>query len=348
MADGLSLFPEDYDTFLHELKARIRNAQVRAALAVNQELVLLYWQIGRDILTQQQQQGWGTKVIDRLSVDLRREFPEMQGFSIRNIKYMRAFAEAYPDVSFVQQVAAQIPWFHNCILLDKIKTLVEREFYIRETIQNGWSRAILEYQIESKLHQRQGKAVTNFDRALPKSQSELAQQLLKDPYNFDFLTLGKEAEERDLEKGLLTHLRQFLLELGAGFAFLGSQYHLEVGDDDFYLDLLFYHVRLRCYVIIDLKMGRFQPEFVGKMNFYLAVVDDLLRHPDDKPSIGIILCKEKNQVVVEYALQNMTTPIGISEHRLAAALPEEFQQSLPTVAQLEAELNTVSIEEEEA
>lgn len=285
---------EGYNDFLHDLKERIRRAQVRAVLAVNRELVLLYWQIGCDILTRQQQQGWGAKVIERLAKDLQREFPEMKGFSSRNLKYMRAFAEAYPDEQTVQQAAAQIPWFHNCVLLDKVKDRTERLWYIQQTLEYGWSRNVLVHQIDSGLYHRQGRAITNFERALPKPQSDLAQQLLKDPYNFDFLSLGKEAQERDLERALLDHIRKFLLELGVGFAFVGSQYHLTVGGDDFYIDLLFYHLRLRCYVVIDLKMSAFQPEFSGKMNFYLSAVDDLLRHPDDQPSIGMILCKSKN------------------------------------------------------
>ncbi len=333
---------EDYQQFLQNLKQRICNAQLRAALSVNRELVLLYWQIGREILTNQQQQGWGAKVIDRLSSDLRSAFPDMKGFSSRNLKYMRKFAQTYPEKQIVQQVAAQIPWFHNCVLLDKVKDSTEREWYIRKTIEHGWSRNILVHQIESGLYHRQGKAITNFERTLPSPQSELAQQLLKDPYNFDFLSLGEQVQERDLEKALIEHIRDFLLELGVGFAFIGSQYHLEVGGEDFYLDLLFYHIRLRCFVVIELKVREFQPEFSGKMNFYLAAVDDLLRHPDDAPSIGIILCKTKNNIIVEYALREMNQPIGVSTYQLTEALPEDLQTSLPTVEQLEAELEAVS------
>ena len=263
----------------------------------------MYWRIGRQILTQQHEEGWGSKVIDRLSLDLMREFPEMKGLSSRNLKYMRAFYEAYSEETIVQQLAAQIPWFHNCVLLDKVKRPEERVWYIRQNISHGWSRSVLIHQIESGLYERQGRALVNFDRTLPAPQSELARQILKDPYNFDFLTLGKEAQERDLEEALLSHLREFLLELGVGFAFVGSQYHLEVGDQDFYIDLLFYHLNLRCYVVIDLKISEFQPEFAGKMNFYLSAVDELLRHAEDGPSIGIVLCKEKNRVIVEYALK---------------------------------------------
>ena len=333
---------EDYQQFLQKLKQRIRNAQLKAALSVNRELVLLYWQIGREILIKQQQQGWGAKVIDRLAKDLRSDFPEMKGFSPRNLKYMRKFAQTYPDEQIVQQLAAQIPWFHNCVLLDKVKDSTEREWYIYKTIEHGWSRNVLVHQIESGLYHRQGKAITNFERTLPSPQSELAQQLLKDPYNFDFLRLGEEARERDLEKALINHIRDFLLELGLGFAFVGSQYHLEVGGEDFNLDLLFYHLGLRCFVVIELKVREFQAEFSGKMNFYLAAVDDLLRHPDDAPSIGIILCKTKNETIVEYALREMNKPIGVSTYQLREALPSDLQGSLPTIEQLEAELEAVS------
>jgi predicted nuclease of restriction endonuclease-like (RecB) superfamily len=236
-------------------------------LAVNRELVLLYWQIGRDILHRQTQQGWGAKVIERLSQDLKGAFPDIKGFSSRNLKYMRAFAEAWSEEAFVQQVAAQMPWFHNCVLLDKLSEPEDRIWYAKATVQYGWSRNILVHQIESALHKRQGRAVTNFGRTLPPPQSDLAQQITKDPYNFDFLMLGSQAHERDLERALLDHVRQFLLELGVGFAFVGSQYRLEVGDSEFFIDLLFYHLKLRCYVVIDLKATVFQPEFAGKMNF---------------------------------------------------------------------------------
>jgi predicted nuclease of restriction endonuclease-like (RecB) superfamily len=327
-----------YDELLREVKARVRSAQIRAALAVNSELVLLYWQIGADISRQMREQGWGAKFVDQLAADLRREFPEMKGFSPRNLRYMRSFAEAWPDEPILQQVAAKIPWFHNCVLLDKIQNPQERLWYVRQTIEHGWSRNVLVHQIESKLYQRQGKAITNFERALPAPQSDLAHQLLKDPYNFEFLTLQQNAEERLLERGLLDHIRQFLLELGTGFAFLGSQYHIEFDEEDYFLDLLFYHVKLRCYVIIDLKSGKFKPEYAGKMNFYLAVADDLLRHPQDSPSIGLILCKQKKALTVEYALRNTATPIGVSEYRITESLPIELQNSLPTVEQLEAEL----------
>jgi len=326
-----------YEEFLRDLKARIRSAQIKAALSVNRELILLYWEIGRDILRQQGTQGWGSKVIERLAQDLCREFPDVKGFSLRNLKYMRAFAEAYPERQFVQQVAAQIPWFHNCLLLERIKDNRQREWYIHQTIQNGWSRAVLVHQIETDLYHRQVKAekTTNFPATLPPPQSDLVQQTMKDPYIFDFLTLGKEAQERDLERALVEKIKEFLLELGVGFAFLGSQYHVEVSGQDFYIDLLFYHHRLRCLVAIDLKMEDFKPEFAGKMNFYLSALDDLLRYPEDHPSVGIILCKGKKKKIAEYALRDVSKPMGVSEYRFTSKLPRDLAKALPAPRDLE-------------
>ena len=335
--------PDNYDDFLRSLKKRIRTAQVRAALAVNKELVLLYWQIGKEILERQSQEGWGAKVISRLAKDLKAEFPDMKGFSRTNLLYMRAFADTYPDEQIVQQLAGLIPWFHNCILMDKVKDETERTWYIQQTIENGWSRAVLEHQIETNLYQRQGKAITNFDRALPQPQSELAQQILKSPYNFDFLSLGKEAQERDLERALIAHMRDFLLELGVGFSFVGSQYALEVADQEFRIDLLFYHLKLRCFIVIDLKMGKFAPAYSGQINFYVNAVDDLLRHPDDQPTIGLVLCKSKENTIVEYSLRGISTPIGVSTHSIEQ-LPEQLQESLPTVERLQQELNEAAAE----
>ncbi len=329
----------DYDTLLKDLKERIRQAQVRAALSVNKELVILYWQIGQDILQRQDSLGWGAKVIDKLAGDLRSSFPEMKGFSPRNLKYMRAFAQAYPDFEFVQQAAAQIPWFHNCVLLDKVKDSTERLWYRQKTMECGWSRDVLVLQIESRLYQRQGKALTNFDRTLPPLQSDLAQQVLKDPYSFDFLNLDSEAHERDIERSLVDHVQRFLLELGVGFAFVGRQYHMEVGDQDFFIDLLFYHLKLRCFVVIELKGAAFKPEYAGKLNFYLSAVDDMLRHKDDQPSVGLILCKSRNKLVAEYALRDVNKPIGVSEFRLTEDLPDKLKGQLPTIEELEQELS---------
>ncbi len=331
---------EGYEAFLGELKERIRTAQLRAALAVNHELVRLYWQTGRDILARQEEHGWGAKVVDRLSADLRRAFPGVEGFSPRNLKYMRAFAEAWPDEPIVQEALAQITWYHNLTLLEKVKRRAERLWYARKIVENGWSRNVLVHWIESGLYGRQGKAQTNFDRTLPAPQSDLARETLKDPYKFEFLTLTEEVKEKELEEGLLAHIRNFLVELGAGFAFVGQQVRLDVGGEDFYVDLLFYHLKLRCYVVVDLKTTAFKPEYAGKMNFYLSAVDDLMRHPDDKPSIGIILCKAKNKVVAEYALRDLAKPVGISSYvtKLVASLPAAFRGSLPSPEELAAEL----------
>jgi predicted nuclease of restriction endonuclease-like (RecB) superfamily len=303
-------------------------------------MVLLYWDIGRAILDRQEQEGWGTKVIDRLSADLRREFPDMQGLSPRNLKYMRAFAASWPDRQIVQQVAAQIPWFHNCVLLDKVKDPEARLWYARKTYEEGWSRNILLLHIERRLHERQGKAITNFPDTLPPADSDMAAQVFKDPYLFDFLGTADPRREREVEQALMDHIQRFLLELGAGFAFVGRQVLLEVGDRDYSVDLLFYHLKLRRFVVIELKAGPFDPAYVGQMNLYLSAVDDLLRHPDDKPTIGLLLCKGKDRLVVEYALRDVQKPIGVAEWetRLVETLPEELQGSLPTVEQLEAEL----------
>ena len=341
-----SLFPDiaRYDIFLNALKTRIRTAQTRASLAVNQELILLYWQIGQEILQRQQEEGWGAKVIDRLAKDLKREFPEMKGFSRSNLKYMRTFAEAYPAGEIGQQLAGQIPWFHNCMILEKVKDPQMRLWYVQKTIENGWSRNILVMQIESGLYQRQGGAVTNFERTLPPSQSDLAHQLIKDPYALDFLTLGEEAQERDLERGLVEHIRDFLMELGTGFAFVGSQHPLEVSGKEYRIDLLFYHIPLHRYVVIDLKMGEFEPQHSVQMSFYVAAVDNLLRTERDDPTIGIILCKSKDRTIVEYALQGSHLPIGVSSYQLQSKLPPALESSLPTVEQVEIALNTAAAE----
>ncbi len=327
--------PAGYAEFILDLKDRIRSAQLKAAVSVNRELVLLYWQIGKDILIRQEREGWGAKVINRLSADLMHEFPAMKGFSVRNLKYMRRFAEAWRDSQFVQQVAAQIPWFHHCVLLDKVTGSPEREWYIRETIRNGWSRNVLIHQIGSGLVQRAGTSVTNFPTTLPSPQSDLAFEVVRDPYIFDFLGRSAGVSERELQTSLLEKLRNFLVELGIGFAFLGSEYHLEIGDQDFYLDLLFYHTRLHCYIIIELKIGAFIPEFAGKLNFSLSAADDLLRDPPvDQPTIGILLCREKNRVIAEYTLRDMAKPMAVSTYHLGQTLPPQFQEQLPDTDRL--------------
>ena len=330
--------PEGYTDWLADLKGQIHAAQQRAALAVNTELLQLYWQIGRDILERQAMQGWGTKVIDRLAHDLRSAFPDMKGFSPRNLKYMRAFAQAWPDEAIVQGPLARLPWYHQLALLEKLPTADERTWYAAKAVENNWSRNVLVMQIETRLRERQGNAVTNFAQALPAPQSDLARESLKDPYRLDFLGLGEEAEEREIEEALVRHITDFLLELGAGFAYVGRQVHVEVGGDDFFLDLLFYHLKLRCYVVVELKGGKFKPEHLGQLGFYMTAVDAQVKAPDDNPSIGLLLCKSKNEVVAEYALRDTARPLGVAEYELMESLPEPLQTSLPTIEQIEREL----------
>lgn len=330
--------PEGYSDWLADLKGRIFAAQQRATLAVNRELVLLYWQIGRDILARQAEQGWGAKVIDRLAQDLRAVFPDMKGFSPRNLKYMRAFAEAWPDAAFVQDVLAQLPWYHQLALLDKLDSAEARRWYIAKAIEYNWSRNVLVMQIEARLLERSGAAVTNFSASLPKPQSDLARESLKDPYRFDFLGLGQEAQEREIENALVRHVTEFLLELGAGFAFVGRQVLLDVGSEEFFIDLLFYHLKLRCYVVVELKAGNFKPEHLGQLGFYLTAVDAQIKCPEDALTIGLLLCKSRNKVVAEYALRGNSQPIGVAEYQLVESLPIELQTSLPSIEQIEREL----------
>jgi predicted nuclease of restriction endonuclease-like (RecB) superfamily len=330
--------PAGYADWLADLKSRIHAAQQRATLAVNRELVLLYWQIGQDILARQAAQGWGAKVIERLAHDLRATFPEMKGFSPRNLKYMRAFAEAWPDAKFVQEVLAQLPWYHQLALLDKLPGPETRRWYAAKAIEHNWSRNILVMQIETRLLERSGKAVTNFVASLPRPQSDLARESLKDPYRFDFLGLTDKAQEREVENALVKHVTEFLLELGAGFAFVGRQVLLDVGGDEFFIDLLFYHLKLRCYVVIELKAGKFKPEHLGQLGFYLTAVDRQIKNEHDNPTIGLLLCKSKNKIVAEYALGDKTQPMGIAEYKLLESLPAELQTSLPSIEQIEREL----------
>lgn len=332
--------PSDYISLLDELKQRIRQAQLKAALAVNHEMVALYWSIGQDILSRQKKEGWGAKVIERLAKDLQHEFPAMTGISSRNLKYMRSFAGEWTNEQIVQAPLAQLPWYHHIALIEKLKDREKRLFYARKTVEFGWSRNVLVHHIDSRLIEREGKAITNFESTLPKPQSDLAQQLIKDPYHIDFVGLTAEANERDLEAALVTRIRDFLLELGAGFAFVGNQYPLKVAGEDYYLDLLFYHIKMRCYVIIELKTTPFKPEYSGKMNFYLNVVDDIVKAKDENPTIGIILCRSRNTVHVEYALNGIQRPIGVVTHNL----PEEIAKMLPSVEQIEQELNLVAVE----
>jgi predicted nuclease of restriction endonuclease-like (RecB) superfamily len=346
----------DFAALLAEVKGRIQAAQTRAVLAVNAELVRLYWDIGRIIHDRQKRAGWGAAVIPRLARELHNELPDLKGFSERNIKLMVQLASEYPRAFPTsdsigqppvaqlpsdpegQLPVAQVPWAHNVLLMQKVKDLPTRRWYMEQTLANGWSRNVLGLQIDARAHARHGKAVSNFAALLPAPQSDLAQQALKDPYIFDFLTLTEPFQERELETELVRHLEKFLLELGQGFAFVGRQYRLDVGDEDFYIDLLFYHLRLRAFVVIDLKKGKFKPEYAGKLNFYCNVVNDRLKHPTDAPTIGLILCQTRDRLLAEYSFAGIDKPIGISTYELTRALPARLRSVLPTVEEIEAEL----------
>ena len=335
--------PADYAGLLDDLKRRIAGERLRIVLTANSAMVLLYWDVGRVILDRQDSQGWGAKVIDRLSADLRQAFPDMQGLSPRNLKYMRAFAAAWPDRTIVQRVIAQLPWRQNISLLERLDNPETRLWYAERAIRHGWSQPILCLQIDGRLHERLGKAITNFPTALPPADSDMAAQVFKDPYLFDFLGTADPRREREVEQALVDHIQRFLIELGSGFAFVGRQVHLEVGDSDFYLDLLFYHLKLRCFVAVELKACKFEPGHVSQLNMYLSAVDDLLRHSDDKPTIGLLLVKQKNRLVAEYALRGYTKPMGVAEWetRITKALPEELRSSLPSIEELEKEFDDI-------
>lgn len=338
---------KSYRDLLTEIKQRIQESQIKTVISVNQQLLFLYWEIGKDILVRQQRSEWGAKVIDQLSIDLKKEFPSLKGFSKSNLKYMQQFASTYPNFSIGQAPLGQISWYHNITLLQKCSNNDQRFWYAQKSIEHGWSRNMMVHHIESHLYKREGKALTNFSRTLPAPKSELAQQTLKDPYIFDFLTLDKDAREKDLEDALMKHITKFLLELGAGFAFLGRQYRITVDDDDYSLDLLFYHIKLRCYIVIDLKIGRFKPSYVGQMNFYLSALDDIIKDKTDNPSIGLILCKDKKKITVEYALRDISKPIGIAEYRLTEAIPQNLKSNLPSIEELEQELLDVEQSEKD-
>ena len=332
----------DYLDTIHEIKATIKKAQYKATLKVNSELLLLYYHIGQAI---NRHKVWGNKFIENLSRDLRLEYPDAKGYSVRNLKYMAKFAETYPDKEFVQQVVAQIPWGHNVVIMDKVLTEDERTWYLKECAENGWSRNVLVHQIESNLYARQATAdkISNFENRLPAQQSELATQMMKDPYIFDFIPFKADMLERDIEKAMVTDVTKLLLELGAGFAFLGNQYHLNVGGEDFYLDLLFYNLKLRCYVVIELKTGDFKPEYAGKLNFYLSAVDNILKTEQDAPTIGLLLCKSKNDLIAEYALRDINKPIGVSEYRITDEIPEKFRQQLPSIEDIKNRIGKTHI-----
>jgi predicted nuclease of restriction endonuclease-like (RecB) superfamily len=293
-------------------------------------MISLYWNIGNQILERQKEEGWGSKVIENISKDLRAEFPEMRGLSARNLVYMQTFAKAYPDFSITQEVLAQITWYHNITLLDKVKNYEERLWYVHETAKNGWSRNVLVAQIQTGLYKRQGKSVNNFQNTLPSPQSDLAREIIKDPYNLQFLDIQGKFHERELEEKLIDHIRKFLLELGQGFAFIGNQYHIELEDEDYYLDMLMYHVKLKCYVVIELKTGKFKPEYAGKMNFYLNLMDRKIKDASDNPTIGLILCEDKKNITVEYAIEGINKPMGVSQFKLTEKLPDNLKEFLPT------------------
>ncbi len=335
-------FTQGYKVFLNQLKEKIRSARLRAALAVNREVIQLYWHIGKEII---EKQNWGSRLIETLSQDLQNSFPETSGFSVRNLQRMRQFAVYYPDIKILPQTVAQLPWGHISILIHKVKSPSIREWYANQAIENGWSRYTLESCVKQGLYERQGKQenkVSNFMTRLSLPQSALAQDLLKNPYNFDFLGLHDEAHEREIEFASTQHVTKFLLELGKGFSFVGNQVPITVGGEEFFIDMLFFNLKLRCFLVIEIKATKFKPEHAGQLNFYLNAVDDLVKHPNDNPSIGLLLCKSSNKTVAEYALKSIEKPIGVSEYQLIRSIPENLKTSLPTVEEIEAELNEIT------
>lgn len=340
----MNISENHYKKWILELKNKIRSTQIKAAIAVNSALIEFYWELGKMI--SEKENVWGNKLIEQVAKDLQSEFPDMKGLSRSNLFYCKQFYLFYHEEliqqavgQFMQQTVGQIPWGHNILIFSKSKNVEEAFFYIQKTIENSWSRDTLALQIKNDLYKRQGKSITNFKNTLPNPQSDLAQQTLKDPYVFDFMSLSENAKEKDIEKQLVNHITRFLLELGKGFAFIGQQYHIRIGDQDYYIDLLFYHVHLKCYVVIELKNTRFTPEYAGKLNFYLSAVDSLLKKEEDKPTIGIILCREKNNIEAEFSLRDINKPMGVSEFQITEMLPDELKASLPTIEEIENELN---------
>ena len=334
-------FDSEYKEWILEIKNKIRSTQIKTAIAVNSALINFYWELGQMI--SEKESSWGNKVLETLSKDLQSEFPDMKGFSLTNLKYCKLFYNYFsirPQVEdeFQKNVIFQLPWGHIKLIINKIKDTSESQFYINETIENNWSRDVLALQIKTDLFKRQGKSITNFKNTLPEPFSELAQQTLKDPYIFDFMTMSKPYYEKDIEKQLVSHVTKFLLELGKGFAFVGQQYHLEIAENEYYIDLLFYHIKLKCYVVIELKNTKFTPEYAGKLNFYLSAVDSLVKTEEDKPTIGILLCRDKNNIEAEFALRDINKPMGVSEFQFTEILPDELKSSLPTIQEIEAEL----------
>ena len=332
----------EYKEFIQQIKQRAREAQIKAYIRINSTLIAFYWELGREITQKEKTANWGSGFLKNLSRDLMKFFPDIKGFSYRNIKYIRQWYLFYSNSSEKgQQVVAllaQIPWGHNLHIITKCKDINLALFYVQKTIENGWSRAVLVHQIESQLFERGGKAITNFTHTLPKPQSDLANELTKDPYQFDFLTLREKHDERELEDALMTHITKFLMELGQGFAFVGRQHKLSVGEKDFYIDLLFYHLKLYCYIVVELKVVDFEPEFAGKLNFYISAVDGEIKSERDNPTIGILICKSKNKTIVEYSLKDINKPIGVSEFRLSDMIPKELKSALPSIEEIEEEL----------
>ncbi|MEI6533267.1 MAG: PDDEXK nuclease domain-containing protein [Candidatus Roizmanbacteria bacterium] len=342
---SLKITPE-YKSFIEFAKNQIHQRKLKIVNSANVEMIILYWEIGTEILNRQEKFGWGAKVIDTISSDLQKAFPGMNGFSSRNLKYMQKFAKEWKDIEIVQRTVAQIPWRSNITLLDKLEDSEERLWYASKVVQNGLSKDVLEHWIMTGVYKREGKSINNFPNSLPPARSDLATQIFKDPYIFDFLGNADLRLEKELEQKLIDHIQSFLLELGQGFAFVGRQVHLELGNEDFYLDLLFYHLELRCYIVIELKIGEFQPEYLSKLNMYMNVVDDVLRHKDDQRTIGLLLVKTKNKTVVEYSLMGHTNPIGVAEweDQIMNSLPKELQTSLPSIDEIEKELEEGSFQ----
>ena len=331
---------KDYVTFLNSIKKDIQSSRIRASLSVNKELILLYWRIGTEILEKQKELGWGSKVIEQLSLDLKHSFPDIKGFSKQNLWYMRNFSSAYTEIEFLQQLAGEIPWFHHCVILDKVKGQITRIWYIKKTIENGWSRNVLVMNIEAGAHLKLGAAQTNFKLTLPNPASDLAQQLIKSEYNFEFLALADDAHEKAIEKGLINHIRDFLLELGKGFAFVGSQHRITVAGEEFFIDLLMYNIKLKAYICVELKCGKFKPEYVGKLGFYTTAIDHEIKDDSDNPTIGLLLCQSTNKMIVEYCLKDSKKPMGVAEYY---TLPKEYENLLPSPEQFQHVLDTIEI-----
>ena len=337
----ISINTLSYAEWLKSVKERISLARVKVALAANSELLNFYWDLGKMMADVSDAAQWGNNWMNQMSKDLRNEFPDMDGFSKTNLYNIKRLYRFYNGDVIFHQLGGKLPWRHHVEIFTKAKEISEAHFYIHQTIENGWSRDVLALQIKSKLYDRQGKAISNFQKTLPDPQSDLAIQTLKDPYVFDFMTMTKPFQEKDIEQQLVSHIAKFLLELGKGFAFIGRQYHLLVGETDYYIDLLFYHVKLRCYVVIELKNTKFVPEYAGKLNFYLSAVDSLVKSDEDNPTIGIIMCRDKNNFETEFALRDINKPMGVSEFQLTELLPEELKSSLPTIEEIEQDLKNL-------